>query len=66
MARKFLGAILAAASLGAVAFTANADPITEPGYGCEIGCKWHVIRDEEDNIIGGYWECPGEFAECVE
>lgn len=65
MSRKLLGAIVIAASFGAMAYTANADPITEPGYGCEIGCKWYASYDANGNVTGGYWVCPGEEAECA-
>jgi hypothetical protein len=65
MSRKLLSAILVAASFGAIAFTADADPIIEPGYGCEIGCKWFVTYDENGNVSGGYWVCPGEENECA-
>jgi hypothetical protein len=66
MSRKLLGALLVAASFGAIAFSANADPIIiEPGYGCEIGCKWYQSYDQNGNPNGGYWICPGEEAECV-
>lgn len=42
MSKKLLGAILVAASFGAIAFAANADPITEPGYGCD---RLQVVRN---------------------
>ena len=66
LTRIVAASLLASSMFVAVPTAATAKAVTAATPDCYLNCRWVVIRDENWNIIGGYWECPGEQADCVE
>jgi hypothetical protein len=58
--KTLLAAMIAASTLVAVPQAAHAVP------DCYLNCLFIGTYDSAGNLIGGYWLCPGEQAECVE
>lgn len=57
--KTLLAAMIAASTLVAVPQAAQATP------DCYLNCLFIGTYDGDGNLIGGYWLCPGEQADCV-